>query len=59
MDAVREMGQDTDGRKGNQHGPNDMTRDPSRDHQEQAAGAAHEVLHVEGHAVGDEGSKNN
>lgn len=54
MDAAGEVGQDRDGRKGDQHGPNHVPGDPSRDHQEQGAGTVHHFLQVEGHAAVEE-----
>lgn len=49
-----EVGQDRDGRQGDQDGTNHVTRDPSRHHQQQRAGAVHHLLQVEGHTAGEE-----
>lgn len=49
-----EVGQDGDGRKGHQHGPDHMTGDPAGDHQEQGAGTVHHFLQVKGHTAKEE-----
>lgn len=51
MDAAGEMGQDSDGREGDQHRPDHMTRDPPRDRQEQRVGTVHHLLQTEGHTA--------
>lgn len=51
MVTVSEVGQDRNGREGDQHSPDHVTRYPARDHQKQGASAVHHLLQIEGHTA--------